>query len=480
MKIIPSRSKSFGSVGNIIFNTTKMSDIDDKIERESKDKILWQPNPGQQTFALQRKEREILYGGARGGGKTDAAVAWPLRWIHNPLLRFLVVRRNSGDLNDWIDRAKRVWAGTGAEFVAREVRFPSGAVGSFGHLHDDDAYERFQGKEFQKMIIEELTHIPSEELYLKLVSSCRSTVEGLDPQVFNTTNPGNAGHKWVRERWRTPDFEQHNKPFEVGGTTRIFVPAKIEDNPVLVQKDPAYVKWLDSLPEALKRAWRHGSWDTFETKGAYYTKWIEEMRLQGRYTKVAHERSLPVHTWWDLGVGDSTAVGFFQIVGVNEWRMIDYYEGTGEGLQHYVRILEDKRTLLGYTYGEHWAPHDIEVREFTADGLTRRQVAKQLGIDFNIVPKVGIDDGVEALRTRFNTLWIDNERCSGFLDKLSQYRKDYDEKNATFRAKPVHDWTSHAADMMRYWAVTNFDPHTGRQKEAGDDFKPFNPFALTG
>lgn len=420
-----------------------------KTKKKIKQKVHWQPNPGPQTFALTRTESEILFGGARGGGKTDASIAWLSRWINNPKLRFLIIRRNSGDLRDWIDRAKTIWKPTGAEFVLGEVRFPSGAKGIFGHLHDDDAYERYQGHEYQKMVIEELTHIPSEELYLKLISSCRSTVEGLKPQVFSTTNPGNSGHLWVKKRF--VDATEPCKSYtDVHGRTRIYVPARVEDNPVLMEKDPGYIQFLESLSEELRKAWREGSWETFEVKGAYYAKWINEARKEGRITSVPYEKALPVHTWWDLGVGDATSIGFFQLYG-REWRMIDFYESSGEGLAFYKEILNEK----GYIYGRHFAPHDIEVREFTT-GVSRLKTAKELGIKFEIVSKHSIEEGIHAVRLKFNQLWIDQEKCQRFLDAIAQYRKSWDEKNNCFKNKPVHDWTSHAADMLRYWAMTKF------------------------
>lgn len=418
---------------------------------KTKQKILWQSNPGPQTEALTRVEKEILYGGARGGGKTDAGIAMLLRWIGNAEYRFLVIRRNSGDLKDWVDRAQQMWRDTGAEFTQGEVRFPSGAKGVFGHLYDNDAYERYQGHEYQKIVIEELTHIPNEELYLKLIASCRSTVDGIKPQVFCTTNPGNIGHKWVRQR-----FVDVSKPGErfvdKFGGTRVFIPAKVEDNPVLMEKDPDYVNFLDSLPDGLREAWREGSWDNFEVKGAYYSKPIEQARREGRITSVPYDKYLDVHTWWDLGIGDSTAILFFQVYGM-EWRLIDSFEASGEGLAYYREVLDDK----GYRYGRHFAPHDIEVKEL-GTGKSRLETAKELGIKFEVAPKLSIDDGIQAVRMRFGTLWIDQNKNEAFLEALEQYRKEFDEKRNCFKNKPFHDWTSHYADALRYWSVTKFKP----------------------
>lgn len=422
--------------------------------------VIWRPNPGQQEYALTREENEVLYGGARGGGKTDASIAWISRWVDNPDLRFLVIRRNAADLDDWIARAKKMWTNAGLQpvFAGREVRFPSGAVGRFGHLFDDNAYERYQGHEYQKMIIEELTHIPTEDLFLKLIGSCRSTVDGLHAQIFMTTNPGNIGHEWVKRRY--VDVSEPNETYverlPSGIRTRIFIPAKVEDNPVLVEKDPQYVAYLDSLKGPQKQAWRDGSWDSFEVKGAYYTKWIQNAEQEKRIGRVPHLPELPVHTWWDLGMGDAMSIGFFQIVSQHEWHWIDYYESEGEGIQHYIAMLNDKRRELGYDYGEHYAPHDIEVRELTRDGKTRREVAKSLGIDFSVVPKHYVADGIQAVRTRFGTLWIDKERCAEAVNHIKNYRKKYDEKHDVYLNKPVHDKSSHAADMLRYWAMTPF------------------------
>jgi phage terminase large subunit len=187
-------------------------------------------------------------------------------------------------------------------------------------------------------------------------------------------------------------------------------------------------------------------------QGAYYANQLDKARVDGRIKLVPHDPLLKVHTWWDLGVGDSTAIGFFQTYG-NEWRMIDYYEASGEGLQHYINVLNQK----GYQYGDHYAPHDIRVREL-GSGKSRLEIAQELGLEYSIAPNMTIDDGINAVRMRFNTLWIDQDKCKRFLEAISQYRKEWNDKMGEYKPHPLHDWTSHAADMLRYWAVTNFEP----------------------
>ncbi|MDL1870624.1 hypothetical protein FBR05_00275 [Deltaproteobacteria bacterium PRO3] len=241
-------------------------------------KIFWQAHPGPQTEALRRSEFEILYGGARGGGKTECGLVVMIepKYVFNPRYRFLVVRKNAKDLDDWLDRARWMYSPLKAEVIGREIRFPSGAVGRTGNLKDKNAFEQYIGHEYQKILIEEMTLIPSEESYEKLVSSCRSTVPGLTPQVFATTNPGNAGHIWVKNR-----FVKHGamKPYRdpTTGRWRVYIPARVDDNPTLMQRDPTYVNWLRGLPPKLRAAWLEGNWDVFE--GQFFDAWNEAIHV---------------------------------------------------------------------------------------------------------------------------------------------------------------------------------------------------------
>lgn len=228
--------------------------------------IHWQPHSGPQTQALTRPEFEVLYGGARGGGKTDAGFAWLMRHIDNPRYRFLVIRRNAEDLSDWLDRAKSFYAPARAVITGRPatIRFPSGAMGRVGHLKDENAFDHYQGHEYQRILIEELTQIPREERYLKLISSCRSTVDGIKSQVFCTTNPGGPGHLWVKQRFRVSQGSGVRHIDPISGKTRVFISARLTDNPTLMAKDPEYEAYLRSLPEKTRKAWLEGSWDVFE------------------------------------------------------------------------------------------------------------------------------------------------------------------------------------------------------------------------
>jgi hypothetical protein len=178
--------------------------------------------------------------------------------------------------------------------------------------------------------------------------------------------------------------------------------------------------------------------------GAIYRAELSKAREDKRIGRIAYDTRIPVDTAWDLGVGDSTAIWFAQQVG-NEIRLIDYYEASGEGLQHYAQVLNAR----GYTYGRHIAPHDIEVREL-GTGKSRIEIARGLGVRFEALPATRLEDGINAVRMAFNRLWFDEGKCARGLDCLSNYRRDFNDKLGEFKATPVHDWASHGADSLRY------------------------------
>lgn len=181
--------------------------------------------------------------------------------------------------------------------------------------------------------------------------------------------------------------------------------------------------------------------------GAYYATQYEEAEKRGRFTHVFWEPSIPVHTVWDLGISDAMVVGFWQGVG-QERRLIDYLEVTSKGLPEVIKIIKEKP----YVYGSHFAPHDIEVREL-GTGKSRKEVASSLGIEFELVPNLPIIDGINIARQFFQKLWVDKTNCEQFLNSIPQYSKKYNEDKKIFEDKPNHDWTSHAADMLRYSAI---------------------------
>ena len=202
--------------------------------------------------------------------------------------------------------------------------------------------------------------------------------------------------------------------------------------------------------------------------GAYYSVQMENARRENRITKIPWEPLLPVHTFWDLGMDDHTTIWFMQEYGM-EYRFIDYYANSGEGLAHYAKELRSKE----YVYGKHYAPHDIEVRELST-GISRRRAAKALGINFSVVKKHDVADGIEAVRNVLPRCWFDEEKCGPGIEGLKSYRKEYNEIMKTYSSTPVHDWASHPADAFRMFGWSAQDKSRGKQKkrktQAEDDY----------
>lgn len=190
--------------------------------------------------------------------------------------------------------------------------------------------------------------------------------------------------------------------------------------------------------------------------GAYYGEQMKWLEAEGRITSVNWEPNLAVDTYWDLGMDDSTSIWFVQTYG-NERRVIDYYENTGEGLAHYANVLSGKndqfKHMREYTYGRHYAPHDIEVREI-GPGISRKETARGLGIKFQTVTRTDLLDGIEACRNILMTCWFDKVKCKRGIEALKTYRKEQNVKMGIFSDRPVHDWSSHAADAFRTFAMS--------------------------
>jgi hypothetical protein len=182
--------------------------------------------------------------------------------------------------------------------------------------------------------------------------------------------------------------------------------------------------------------------------GSYYGKLIERAEQDGRIGNVAWEPGVPVNTWWDLGIDDSTAIWFAQLIG-REIRLIDYYENSGVGLEHYARVLKDRE----YVYGQHVLPHDVEVRELST-GKSRWAFLAGLGIKGKVCRQHDVEDGINQVRAILPRCWFDRTRCARGIEALRQYRREWSDKLKSFANRPLHDWTSHGADAFRYGAYT--------------------------
>ncbi len=190
--------------------------------------------------------------------------------------------------------------------------------------------------------------------------------------------------------------------------------------------------------------------------GAYFAGQMRNARQEGRIGDVPHTAGIEVDTAWDLGVDDSMSIWFMQPVG-DSYNFIDYYEGTGYGLEHYAKVLKDK----GYQYGNHWMPHDVEVREMSSAEIakTRKEVAEGLGIKpIMVVPRARnmdtiIQVHIPTCRNVLEKCRFDEKKCIQGIAGLENYRSEYDEEKKVLGNRPIHEWSIHPADAFRTFAV---------------------------
>jgi len=241
-------------------------------------KTLFKPHPGPQTLALSLDDsvKWILFGGSRGGGKSMTGQAWLLRRAATPNMVGVVIRRNYSDLRAWIEEAKIMMPNAKVSGKPAVFKFPNGSKIYCGHLGDLNSVDQYIGLNIDSLLIEELTQIATPELFLKLCSSVRSTKDDLRPQILCTTNPGGNLHSFCKSFWKIGE-KPANKAWKdpVTGDLKIYIPCTIESNPTLMEKDPGYFKFLDSLQEPLRSQWLLGDWSS--VIGAYFHEYNSDV-----------------------------------------------------------------------------------------------------------------------------------------------------------------------------------------------------------
>ncbi len=306
------------------------------------------------------------------------------------------------------------------------IDFPNGAR---FRLFGADNYNAMRGLYFDAVVLDEMADFPA---------SAWPTV--IRPAIVDRKGRATiiGTPKGKNEFWEMYDYAKNHPEW----WCRMF---KASDTDILD---------ADELEEA-KRTMGEDRYEqefecSFEAaiQGAYYAQEMKTATTTGRVTNVPYDPAVGVTTAWDLGIGDSTAIFFAQYVG-QEIRIIDYYESSGVGLDHYAKVLSEK----GYHYVEHILPHDVQVKEL-GTGKSRIETLDALGIsDITIAPKLAVDDGIQAARSMIARCWFDEEDCARGIEALRQYRREFDERLKTWRGRPLHDWTSHGADAFRYLAV---------------------------
>lgn len=194
-------------------------------------------------------------------------------------------------------------------------------------------------------------------------------------------------------------------------------------------------------------------------EGSYYQSYINDEQI----LDFSIEPQLQLHSVWDLGMSDSTAIWLWQRSPHGEIRIVHAYENNGKGLQHYINYITEYRDRHSLVFGQHFGPHDLAVREL-GTGVSRLETARTMGINFQIAPNVPVDDGINAARLLLPQCWFHHTGTKNGLRALRSYRKEFDEKRNYYKDKPLHDWSSHFADSFRYLALSQRKAQPGFSK----------------
>jgi len=258
--------------------------------------------------------------------------------------------------------------------------------------------------------------------------------------------------------WRESSYRMGQPPSISSDMHEYFLKLKTQGIDLDPEQRNFYALKYKSQGEDMKREFPSTPEECWEVSndGSYYARAIIQARVEKRICHVPYDDSLPVNTAWDLGYNDSTTIFYFQCFG-KEIRLIDYDEGSGESLQHWLGVVKSKP----YVYDRHLAPHDIMVHEYTS-GMTRQSAARKMGLSLVPVTKCDVVPGIDAVRNILSRCWFDEKKCEKGLKALENYRKEWDDRHGCWRSSPLHNWASHGADAFRTLA-TGLHYITGRK-----------------
>lgn len=276
----------------------------------------------------------------------------------------------------------------------------------------------------------------------------------------------------------TNHFEEKSREAELPGWFKAVL--KASETGIIPQKE------LDDARRAMSKEQYEQEYECSFLAGivgAFYSEAMQKAEDDKRIGDVPFDKTLDVHTWWDLGIDDATAIWFMQRAR-GEVRLIDYYENSGVGLEHYTKMLREKHEQRGYVYprrGGHWLPHDIKVEELSS-GMSRFAYLRSLGLNIlpsNVAPKWSLEDGINASRTLLAKCWFDKMRCERGIQALRNYKREWNNKLLTFKEQPRHDWASHGADAFRTGAVVWKENPTFVSPEVAESYDPMAAMAET-
>jgi hypothetical protein len=451
----------------------------------------WTPQPGPQSRFVAAPEFEVVYGGARGGGKTDAALGdfarHARRWA--AAAQGLMVRRTRAALEPTIVRARQIFAGDGAKWVQSRSAFewPNGARLSMRHLANDNDAVLYQGHGYSRVYVEELTNFIRPDPVDKLKATLRSAAGA--PCAFRATcNPGGPGHTWVKQRYIDAGdarvVETIRNP--LGGddlqTARLFIPAKLADNPALIAQDPTYATRLaKSGSELLVRAWLDGDWSV--VMGAFFDGWsprniIKPFRIPEDWTRfIAFDfgSAAPFSVGWWAVVSEPLSMPSYRLPRGALVRYREWYGADAEGKGLRLTALQIAQGILGRQIGE---PPPTGVADPSifhqqqATGPTISEVMRKAGITFRPadntrVGKLGAISGWNEMRQRIlgteeGPMLVVFDTCRDFIRTVPV--QQHDPMNPEDLDTTGED---HIADETRYACMSR--PLIARTRGEGRD-----------
>lgn len=268
--------------------------------------------------------------------------------------------------------------------------------------------------------------------------------------------------------WQEPQYTLNPRGVEISDDMVRYFDELGKDHGIKLSANQKawYVKKAETQREDMGKEYPSTSEEAFKAaiEGAIFGKQIFQAERDGRVTRVPHDSSLKVDTWWDLGRSDATAIWFYQVAGP-EIHFIDYFEHNLEDLPFYAKLLQEKREKLGYVYGRHSWPHDGGHKRLGQGGKALNEQMYDLGFSVELQPRYDIAPTIAKARTTLSKCWFDAERTDAGLKALRNYRYEWNEEHAVFRTEPLHDWASHGSSAFRCGAMTSItDANASRVK----------------
>lgn len=276
----------------------------------------------------------------------------------------------------------------------------------------------------------------------------------MDPEAWQTLEPRISQNKGTAVFLSTPNGQNHFYNlynYAKQNPDRYYASLLTIEDTQTISLDHINQLREEGFPEDFIQQEYYCSF-TRGAEGSYYGKFIQKARDDDRITSLPIIPDLPCHTAWDIGIGDATAIWTFQALRNGTYNLINYYENQGEGLEHYVNVLNEYKAKNRIIWGRHFVPHDMQNREFTS-GVDRLTSAREFGYEMTIIPRKPIAEGIQAVRTILPLCSFDAVNCKYGIQCLDFYRKKYNDSLKTYYDEPLHDKYSHGADAFRMAAI---------------------------